>query len=292
MIKIILICTVIFLLILLKSRYEVKHFIIKKYAIHSEKISESARICFISDLHNCTYGRNNRKLIDAIVSLQADALIIAGDMIVGKKDASTDKLKYYNNGAEFIKEISEILPTYYVFGNHETRLKELYRDNGIYDEYMEEISRSRVNIINNTSVKIKDNLVLTGLEIENGLYKEKNHKTVEENLSKLSEKGGLERQNYSILCTHTPEYFDDYAKAGFDLSLCGHNHGGTVRIPFIGGIISRDFKPFPKYSYGLYENEEMKMILTSGLGDHTIPFRLFNPPEIVVIEMERKSKIK
>jgi predicted MPP superfamily phosphohydrolase len=69
--------------------------------------------------------------------------------------------------------------------------------------------------------------------------------------------------------------------SSIDLVLSGHVHGGCVRLPLIGGVLSPERKFFPKYSLGKYTEKNTTMIVTSGLGK----FRLFNPPEIVVIDL-------
>ena len=81
-------------------------------------------------------------------------------------------------------------------------------------------------------------------------------------------------------------FFDAYAGWGADLTLSGHIHGGIVRIPGIGGVISTSYRlVFPKYDGGYYEQNQKKMIVSRGLGSHTIPVRLFNPAELVVIDL-------
>ena len=83
----------------------------------------------------------------------------------------------------------------------------------------------------------------------------------------------------------TPNFFDVYAEWGPNYVFSGHNHGGIVRLPALGGLISTEHKLLPKYSYGCYELGKTKMILSSGAGSHTIKFRLFNPVEIVTVEL-------
>ena len=89
---------------------------------------------------------------------------------------------------------------------------------------------------------------------------------------------------YRILLAHNPDYFSAYAQWGADLTLSGHLHGGMVRLPKIGGLISPNWTLFPKYDHGLYTIEEKKMIVSAGLGSHTIKLRINNPPELVVLD--------
>jgi protein arginine kinase len=106
----------------------------------------------------------------------------------------------------------------------------------------------------------------------------------------ISETDALENlkksDNFTILLSHRPEYFDIYVKHGFDLVLSGHAHGGQFRLPFAGGVIAPGQGFFPDYDSGLYEKENTKMIVSRGLGNSIIPLRLFNRPEIISITVK------
>ena len=90
---------------------------------------------------------------------------------------------------------------------------------------------------------------------------------------------------YSILLAHNPVYFKQYAAWGADLTLSGHLHGGIIRLPFIGGVITPQAKLFPRYSAGNYTIGKKEMIVSRGLGTHTIPIRFNNKPELSVIHL-------
>lgn len=74
---------------------------------------------------------------------------------------------------------------------------------------------------------------------------------------------------------------------GADLTVAGHVHGGVMKLPLLGGVISPSFRLFPKYDRGMFEEYGKRMVLSRGLGMHTIPIRIFNPGELVVIHLER-----
>ena len=94
-----------------------------------------------------------------------------------------------------------------------------------------------------------------------------------------------EEGRYNILLAHNPVYFEGYALWGADLTLSGHLHGGLVRLPLIGGVISPQVKLFPKYDCGMYEKYGRKLLVTAGLGSHSIAFRINNPAEIMLVEL-------
>ncbi len=89
------------------------------------------------------------------------------------------------------------------------------------------------------------------------------------------------RSGTTILLAHNPLFADSYAQWGADLVLCGHLHGGVVRLPFVGGVLSPERRFFPRYDKGYYQIGETQMIVSGGIGKP----RLWNPPEVGVIEL-------
>ena len=97
--------------------------------------------------------------------------------------------------------------------------------------------------------------------------------------------GPCDRENYTVLLAHNPDYFPRYASWGADLVCSGHVHGGVARVPFWGkGMISPSLRLFPRYDGGAFQEGKSTMLLSRGLGAHTIPFRLFNPAELLLVE--------
>lgn len=95
---------------------------------------------------------------------------------------------------------------------------------------------------------------------------------------------------YCIVMTHIPILFETQLSAyKFDLGLAGHVHGGIVRLPFIGGLYSQEEGFFPKLCDGKHTlNNGQSLIISAGLGDSKpFPPRINNPPELVVIDINR-----
>ncbi len=284
---------ILLLLILIRSYYETHHFKIKRYTIKSDKIKNETAFAFITDLHNCNYGKDNETIVNAVKNENPDFLIIGGDLIVGKRNAEKNNPeKYFDNAVSFLKNISGEFPVLYTFGNHETRVKNKRKSNPVFDAYMgqikELVDKQQIKLLND-DICNKNNIVVAGLEVNDEAYDDYNSfdkDKLDALMSRITGENTEDDNNFNILVSHTPEFFSTYAEENVDLILCGHNHGGGIRLPFIGGVISRDFKLFPRYSYGIYERNGRKMVLTGGLGDHTIHFRLFNMPEIVIITLK------
>ncbi len=90
-----------------------------------------------------------------------------------------------------------------------------------------------------------------------------------------------------ILIAHNPLYFEEYAAWGADVVVSGHVHGGIMRLPVLGGVLSPNLSLFPKYDGGRFELGRAVMILSRGIGTHTIPLRIFNPAELVVLDFKK-----
>ena len=89
---------------------------------------------------------------------------------------------------------------------------------------------------------------------------------------------------------NNPEFFQAYSGWGADLTLSGHYHGGFMRLPLQKGLISPKYQLFPKYAGGLIRGKHCCMIVSRGLGMHTLPLRIFNPGELAVIDLKRMPK--
>ena len=89
----------------------------------------------------------------------------------------------------------------------------------------------------------------------------------------------LDKTNFNIMLCHAHKYFYSFANMGFDLVLSGHVHGGIIRLPLIGGLLSPDRTFFPKYDKEIHKINSSCMNVSAGLGDSIIK-RVFNPSEI------------
>jgi predicted MPP superfamily phosphohydrolase len=255
--------------------YETRHFKVTEYTFWNKKIQNDVKLVFLADLHNNCFGERNEELIDRIRQENPDAILLGGDLIIGKGKRIKTEHAY-----ELLKGIEEIAPVYYTFGNHETRVEEDNR----FKEYIQRVQQTKTILLNNQFVFAqagKTTMSLYGLELSAERYKQKSGTgIVEKDIFK-------DTKELRILLTHSPEFFKEYEETKPDFILAGHNHGGIVRLPFIRGVIATDKTLFPKYSYGIYQKDKTTMILTGGAGTHTIKFRLFNMSEIVTINIRK-----
>lgn len=267
---------------------EVFTFKITHYSITSNKLSglkQEKKIIFLTDLHNNSYGRNNRKLYDAIMKQSPDLILIGGDMVVGLPGAQQKV------ALEFVSSLTKICPVYYANGNHEQRM-EIYPETygSIYQEYKNELMQAGVIFLENQreDILLDDCFIqLYGLEIPAMGYKKFKKTTLNADEVEACV-GKPDQDKYQILLAHNPIYADAYLKWGADLVLSGHLHGGIVRIPGVGGIITPQFRFFPKYSGEHTKVGTSDIVVSKGLGTHTIKVRFLNPAEVVVLHMQKR----
>lgn len=88
-----------------------------------------------------------------------------------------------------------------------------------------------------------------------------------------------------VLLSHRPERIEAYARAGLDLALTGHAHGGQVRLPGIGALVAPNQGLFPRYARGLYRVGPTSMVVSSGVGTTGYRLRLLCPPEVVLVRL-------
>lgn len=287
MYKIIFIFIGIFILMYLYIKYNVNTLEVTKYVVENKKVPkefDGYNIVQISDLHSKLFGENNKKLIQKIKSLNPDIVVVTGDLIDGENNN-------YNVALDFMKEISKLYRVYYIIGNHEQKsLIKKYKDE--YKDYFNKLHQiDFVNLDNNKVeiVKGDSNINLYGLTVPYSCYKYlfDNQETTSIDINFLEEKlGKVDREQFNILLAHTPFYFDEYEKWGADLTLCGHVHGGIVRLPIVGGLLSPDRKFFPKYDLGEYTKNKSTMIVSKGLGGSKVLIRVNCKPEIVNIKLK------
>ena len=249
------------------------------YTISSSKLQDSFngyRIAHVSDLHNAEMGKDNEKLLLMLRDADPDMIAITGDLIDSR---NTD----VEIALQFAQEAMKIAPCYYVSGNHEARV------NG-YEELKTGLISAGVIILEDVQTEISiEGETITVIGINDPSFQTDylfgDAETVVS--SKLSELH-TDRDGFTILLSHRPELFDTYTDHDVDLVLSGHAHGGQFRLPFIGGVIAPNQGLFPEYDAGIYTEGNTSMLVSRGIGNSILPFRINNCPEVILIELQSK----
>ena len=256
--------------------------VVREYTLTSEIITSDVKVALITDLHSTFYGENQEKLIKKINEYYPDLILLAGDI-------ADDKVPHDGTEA-LLSVIGKKYPCFYVTGNHEFWTNEV--------DYVKKMILSyNVTVLSGEACEVsvgEQTVVIAGVDDPAGLYSESEAYLPKEEAPQMW-KAQLEsvcEQNkgeyYSILLSHRPEQTEIYSRSGFDLVVSGHAHGGQVRVPFlINGIVAPNQGFFPKYAGGCYNLGETDMVVSRGLcvDEKT---RVFNPPELVFINIEPK----
>lgn len=253
------------------------------------KVNNRVRIVQISDLHSKEFGKNNSILYKIIMKQKPDIIVATGDLI-------DSNMKRIDEIIEFCSGLNKKVPLYYILGNNEIRCSRL-------NEIIEKLKEKNINVLENeiATIKIKDNVInILGLaekRIDKGevFYSKINSRYEVDNVDSLFKK--LENLiGIKIVLSHYPENYEyvgeySYSKYNFDIMFSGHAHGGQFILPGIGGIFAPGQGLFPKYYKGIY-GEKSKLVVSRGLGNSGFPLRLFNRPDVVVVDIIGNKIIK
>lgn len=252
------------------------------YDVDSSKIPlsfDGYKIIQLSDLHNKEW---KEKIITKIEGENPDIIVMTGDMVSAN---DIDFSSFFH----LAKKLSEKYRVYYIKGNHEGRMKQTY-----YQKIESVLKAYGIIILDNEMIKLEKNnecINLYGMWANQRFYSritnDKDNKITKKTIQKLL--GKSDENMFNILLMHTPLYFDAYAQWGADLTLCGHIHGGMIRLPIVGGLVSPHLEILPHYCYGKYVLNQATMIISGGLSRGATGFRLFNRPEIVTVTLHSKK---
>ena len=255
------------------AHYQNNHIVVSEFDISHDKV-DSLRIVQLSDLHGKQFGKDNEELFEKVVELEPDLIVATGDM-VSRSDKNLIEV------VDFLAALNERAPAIYVFGNHEYGLHS-------FEGFRQKLQERDIIVLENEiySLNINGNTVnILGFEgrtqrVTNASRMSTGY--VSRLFSELGKRSGLK-----IVLSHHPGNYalaDDnsFNQYDFDLMFSGHAHGGQWNLPFVGGVFTPSEGFMPQYYRGFYDD---RLIVSAGLGNSRIPLRLFNYPEIVVVNV-------
>ena len=268
---------------------------IRHYTIGTAKLTESVRFALFSDLHGTWYGKRQERILCVLQREKPDLLLLPGDML--------DEKKPWDAGLSLLSQIPSFGPCFFVTGNHEYKT-------GHVDKIKKTLQGLGITVLegSGTKVSIKNQTIwLNGIDDrfinrkENFSHCPQKETPLQHARERAKEKkpfiGGLwqkqiencqqtkDPEHFCVLLSHRPEQVTEYKKTGFDLIVCGHAHGGQIRIPgLLNGLFAPNQGFFPAFAGGLYKFETATMVVSRGLVKNHLP-RVFNPPEICILDI-------
>ena len=232
--------------------------------------NQKLRIALITDLHSCSYGKEQKNLISRIDREEPDIILLGGDFL-------DDRLKD-DNAMTLAKELVEKYPCYYVTGNHEYW-------SGRVEEMKDGLRQLGVTVLEGECSEFTHDGAtydICGVDDPTGMTDLAWKAQLERAYSRTSE------QHVKLLLTHRPERVSDYENYDFDLILAGHAHAGQFRVPFLNrGVFAPNQGFWAEYVNGSYElSGGQIMIVSRGLARESTPLpRFFNHPELVIVDL-------
>ena len=227
------------------------------------------RIVQVSDLHDAQFGEHQQRLIKKVEQANPDVIFLTGDLI----DSNRYNLE---QSLQAVRAFVDIAPVYYVLGNHEVATN-------VVDDIYAAFEEVGVQTLKNESVTFERNgEVISIAGIEDPLMNTPTEQMLQQALFDVPE------ERFTMLLAHRPEMIAEYAKTSVDVVFSGHAHGGQIRIPFVGGLVAPGQGYFPTYTSGRYDEQHTSVYVSRGLGNSTVPYRIFNLPEIIVVELKKQ----
>lgn len=272
------------------------------YCVSSLKVHNKIRVVQISDLHDCSYGPNNEKLIDRVKKLKPDLILYTGDCIDFAGETN-------DTAVNLCAALSTVAPSYYIYGNNEVQkyydtllnqealdAKFGFNDENrdpkklleITDPLTEQLENAGVKVLKNASDTIKvgsTNVEVYGVLTSNpSAFWSYAGESFDEYIYNNN-------NNLKITAIHEPLVFEEYTPYTWgDLLLAGHTHGGTAKIPMVGPVYTQEGGLLPArnghYVYGRCDVQGRPLIISSGLENKNF-FRINNQPELVIIDINK-----
>lgn len=308
----------------LRSRYERRCLKTEHYRLCVPSLTRPYRILFLSDMHERSFGPGQSRLLRHIDALRPDLILVGGDMIISYKhrDGGRDKVE---QSLVLLKALQRRYPVVYGMGNHEQRLADKaaagdVRAQSLYDEFCGQLSQ--VCFLDNERLRFHE-LSLCGVSLPGTVYGRlfpHGKKPIDTAalasaiVERQAPRGWAERfgmaENdrtpggsgaipgmmtlgaaeavpaFSIFLCHHPLYLAEMGVLGAGLVLSGHYHGGTIRLPFLGGVMTPQYQFFVPECAGWHKEGSCRMLVSRGMGTHSINIRLNNKPELTLLELQ------
>ena len=259
-----LLCLVGYILV----RDSAEHLELTHCTVTNHKLSQSFsgfKIVQLSDFHGAELVTD---IVETVREQKPDIIVLTGDFITDEGDLPAVE--------QLVSQLSDICEVYFISGNHDFA-------SGRIAELSDILSSCGVKYLKNEYVTIQrggESIVLAGVEDPNSWA------DLEPPDAFLKKVRAEHPDDYIVLLGHRNYWMEKYPDLPVELILCGHAHGGIVRIPGVGGLLSTDRTLFPDYEAGMYDNGNYTMIVSRGLGNSISVPRLMNRPEILSIELK------
>lgn len=225
------------------------------------------RVVQLSDLHEREFGEDNARLVAAVAKEAPDLIALTGDFI--------DDADGIDVTLTLAEQLLALAPVYFISGNHDWA-------SGAMETLRTQLEELGVTVLDNkweTLERDGESIVLCGVEDPNGYADSPRPDAVIETVR------AEHPEEFLLLLGHWNYWLEAYPALDADLILCGHSHGGVIRLPGVGGLLGSGGVWMPDYTAGLYTGASYRMLVSRGLGGGMQLPRLFNNPQVVSVTL-------
>ncbi|MEH7308435.1 metallophosphoesterase [Neobacillus drentensis] len=208
------------------------------------------------------------KLVEKINSLQPDIILFTGDLM-----DEPNQYTEINKLIPILKKLHAPLGKYCIFGNH---------DHGGYgsDIYRNIMETTNFTVLLNQAVPVitKDGSIIYLLGIDDAMLGNPNLPLTLKNVPK---------NTFTILLSHAPDLAETASQYPIQWQLSGHSHGGQIKIPFLGALVTPPFgQLYPEGLYSVGDDSPLSLYVNRGIGTTRLPFRFLSKPELTIFTLK------
>lgn len=262
-----------------------RHIKVTRYDVPTDGLTAPVRLVVVADLHGKEYGAGNAALCEKAAAQSPDAIVLLGDLFPSHPtQADADYV------VRLTQSMQDIAQVYFAMGNHETDFTARYGS-----DWIDAVADTGAIVLDEAwdDFEIAGNTIRLGGTLGHGYLFGRSREAFEAS-SEYGVLSALEESPHpAVLLAHKPDTValsDGKQRWHIGLVLSGHTHGGVIRVPFFGGLYTPMQGWWPRFDYGdMMLNSQMRMIITSGLSGHDFVPRIFNLPEICVVDLTPKG---
>lgn len=243
---------------------------------------DGCRIVHLSDLHNKRFGKRQKRLLTCVLARKPDYIVLTGDLA----DKRRTRDERFLPARELCEGLVKIAPVFAAMGNHETEKNRVEKMTAVLEACGVTVLADKTALLHKNGASLP---VIGLADIAVSAERFGNRQGSFAHCTVLKELYHGAGEGCAILLSHRPHLVPIYRAAGVPLVLSGHAHGGQIRLPFIGGLLAPEQGLFPKYTSGVHKLGAVTMVISRGLGNSLFPFRIFNRPEVVCLQLKAKS---
>ena len=246
---------------LARATWEVRNTRLNETRFATDELTSELRVVQVTDFHSLARPAQVRDIVELVRAADPDLIAITGDL-VNTSNRTLDPARRLLEGLAGIDA-----PRFFVDGNHDHWSSD-------HAEVHELLGRNGVTILDDS------NVALTGGFGQVSLIGVDDYYTGNGDLGAAV--AGAAEEGFRLVITHSPEILPVLDGHAIDYAMCGHTHGGQVRLPLIGAIYQPGGQWFPRISKGTYTVGDATLYIDSGVGVTGPPFRLFNQSQVTL----------